>query len=95
MTALKANSDESEPVSNTEHEKCVRKQLTTSSGHSERCANPFCKAMIEPLPDGQWRRTRRRTCSDRCKMDVYALRRARDIKNRVGIVRFHDLLEQL
>ena len=50
--------------------------LTTSSGQSDACQNPFCKSVIEPLPDG-WRRTKRRYCSNRCKLDGYALRRAK------------------
>ena len=69
------------------------KSLTTSSGQFDACQNPFCKSVIEPLPDG-WRRTKRRYCSNRCKLDGYALRRAEALLNRVGIVRFHDLLDQ-
>ncbi len=38
--------------------------------------------------------TKRRYCSNRCKLDGYALRRAEALLNRVGIVRFHDLLDQ-
>jgi hypothetical protein len=30
----------------------------------------------------------------RCRLDVYVLKRAREIKNRVGIVRFHELLDE-
>ena len=26
--------------------------LTTSSGHSGECSNPFCNSIIEPLSDG-------------------------------------------
>ena len=69
------------------------KSLTTSSGQSDTCQNPFCKSVIEPLPDG-WRRTKRRYCSNRCKLDGYALRRAKALLNKVGIVRFHELLDQ-
>ena len=72
---------------------CAIKSLTTSSGQSDTCPNPFCKSIIEALPDG-WRRTKRRYCSNRCKLDGYALRRAEALLNRVGIVRFHDLLDQ-
>jgi len=72
---------------------CVLQSLTTSSGHSDACQNPFCKSVIEPLPDG-WRRTKRRYCSNRCKLDGYALRRAKALLNKVGIVRFHELLDQ-
>ena len=69
------------------------KSLTTSSEHSGACRKPFCKSVIEPLPDG-WRRTKRRYCSNRCKLDGYALRRAKALLNKVGIVRFHELLDQ-
>jgi hypothetical protein len=44
------------------------KSLTTSSGQSDACQNPFCKSIIEALPDG-WRRTKRRYCSNPCKLD--------------------------
>jgi hypothetical protein len=70
---------------------CEIKPLTTSSEHF--CRNPFCKARIEPLADG-WRRTKRLYCSGRCKVDGYALRRARALLNKVGILKFHDLLDQ-
>ena len=50
-------------------------------------------SIIEPLPDG-WRRTKRRYCSNRCKLDGYALRRAKALLNKVGIVRFHTLLDE-
>ena len=57
------------------------KSLTTSSGQSDACQNPFCKSVIEPLPDG-WRRTKRRYCSNRCKLDGYALRRVKALLNK-------------
>jgi hypothetical protein len=79
MDAQKARSFATEP-------------LTTRESHS-RCANPFCKAVIEPLEDGHWRRTRRRSCSDRCKMDCYVIRRAKEMLNKVEIVRFNAILE--
>jgi hypothetical protein len=63
------------------------KPLTTSSGHVERCSNPFCKSAIAPLADG-WRRTERRYCSDPCRMDGYVLRRARAMLDEVGIIEF-------
>ena len=69
------------------------KSLTTSSGQSDTCQNPFCKSVIEPLPDG-WRRTKRRYCSNRCKLDGYALRRVKALLNKVGIIEFHRLLDR-
>ena len=73
---------------------CVVQSLTTSSGHSGKCGNPFCNSIIEPLPEG-YRRTARRYCSNRCKIDGYALRRAKALLNKVGITRFHELLDRL
>ena len=64
--------------------------LTTSEGHSGRCQNPFCNSIIEPLPDGEWRRTERRYCCDRCKTDGYVLRRAKAMIDEVGIIEFFD-----
>jgi hypothetical protein len=69
--------------------------LTTSSGHSGKCQNPFCKTVIEPLPDGEWRRTERRYCSNRCKMDGYVLRRAKEMIGEVGIIEFNNLLGEI
>jgi len=73
---------------------CDSEPLTTSSVESDRCQNPFCKSIIEPLPDG-YRRTARRYCSDRCKLDGYALRRAKALLDKVGILRFHTLLDEI
>ena len=67
---------------------CVVQPLTTNSGQSDARQNPFRKSVIEPLPDG-WRRTKRRYCSNRCKLDGYALRRARALLNKVGSIEFH------
>ena len=73
---------------------CDNQSLTTSSGQSDRCGNPFCNSSIEPLPDG-YRRTARRYCSDQCKMDGYVLRKAKEMIDRVGIVKFNAILEGL
>ena len=74
---------------------CASVVVTTSTGHSRECANPFCKAVIEPLNGGRWRRTERRHCTDECKRDHQALVRARAVLNRVGIIRFHDLMDEI
>ena len=66
---------------------CAIKSLTTSSGQSDTCQKPFCKSIIEALPDG-WRMTKRRWC----KLDGYALRRAEALLNRVGPDAKSDLL---
>jgi hypothetical protein len=80
-------------MSKAEAQSCVIQSLTTSNGHSDKCGNPFCDSIIEPLPDG-WRRTARRYCSDRCKLDGYALRRVRLLVAKVGIVQFNNLLDE-
>jgi len=43
------------------------------------CGNPVCGNLIEPEEEGNWRRTPRKYCSDRCKMDGWAIRRACDL----------------
>jgi len=67
--------------------------LTTSNGQSGRCENPFCRSNIEPLPDGSWRRTKRRWCSDKCKVDGYVIKRAREMLEQVGAVEFFKILK--
>ena len=70
------------------------KSLTTSSGQSDTCQNPFCKSVIEPLPDG-YRRTARRYCSDRCKLDGYALTTGQGVaQQKLAIIEFHRLLDR-
>ena len=73
---------------------CVVQSLTTSSRQSGKCGNPFCESIIEPLPEG-YRRTERRYCSNPCKLDGYALRRVKALLNKVGIIRFHELLDRV
>lgn len=80
-------------MSSAELRSCDTKSLTTSSGQSGRCQNPFCKSSIEPLEDG-WRRTERLYCSNPCKMDGYVLRRAKAMLAEVGIITFHQRLEE-
>jgi hypothetical protein len=82
-------------MSHAEPTECANLVVTTSQGQSERCANPFSKAVIEPLPDGQYRRTRRRFCSDACKYDYHALRRVKVLLNRAGVIRFHTLVDEV
>ena len=66
-------------LSHGEPAECVNLVVTTSSGHSQRCANPFCNAGIKPMNHGRWRRTKRRFCSDACKYDYHALRRVKAV----------------
>ena len=46
---------------------------------SETCGNPVCSNLIELEEEGTWRRTPRKYCSDRCKMDGWAIKHARDL----------------
>jgi hypothetical protein len=62
--------------------------LTAKQSAFDRCANPFCNAAMEAKPGKKY-------CSDRCRMDAYALRRARELLNRVGIITFYGLLDQV
>ena len=66
--------------------------LTQSDGHSRGCANPFCNvSMGEISPQGK----HGRYCSDRCRLEVYALRVTKAMLEKVGIIEFHRLLEQV
>jgi hypothetical protein len=56
----------------------IDKALTTIKEHLQRCLNPFCEGGIDPVAE-RWRRTERRSCSDRCRMDGFILRRARSL----------------
>ena len=73
-------------------EKCARTALTHIKNDSRRCVNPFCNA---PMGEVSSQGKHRRYCSDRCRLDGYALRRAKALLNKVGIVRFHTLLEMV
>jgi hypothetical protein len=79
-------------MSSTVAQTCVRTALTQSNGHSQRCANPFCDVEVEiKSPRGK----HGRYCSDRCRLDGYALRRVKALLDQVGIIRFHALIDQL
>ena len=56
------------------------------------CQSPLCS--VEFKQTGMAMQPRR-YCCDQCKMDVHALRRAKALLVKVGIVRFHELLDQL
>jgi hypothetical protein len=60
--------------------------LTAKQSAFDRCANPFCNAAMEAKPGKKY-------CSDRCRMDAYALRRAKALLDKVGIVEFHRRLD--
>ena len=55
----------------------------------ERCSNLFC--------DGTARKSRKhgRYCSDKCWMDGYSLRRVKALLNKVGVMEFRRLLDEV
>ena len=69
---------------------CARTALTHIQNDSGRCANPFCDKQRESKPRGK----HGRYCSGRCRMDGYVLRRVKVLLDKVGIIRFHELLDQ-
>jgi hypothetical protein len=77
-------------MSSTEPRKCASTALTHIQNDSGRCANPFCDKQREIKPRGK----HGRYCCDQCRMDGYALRRAKALLNKVGIIEFHVLLDQ-
>ena len=95
IAALTQSDSQTEAITQAEPAACVNLVGTTSSGHSQRCGNPFCNADIEPLNRGHWRRTKRRFCSDHCKYNYHALKRVKAIVARVGIIEFYQLLNEV
>ena len=52
--------------------------------------NPFCDKQRKIKPRGKHGAIARR----RVGLDGYALRRVKELLNKVGIIRFHELLDQ-
>jgi hypothetical protein len=73
-------------MSSTDRDPCLKEALTLDGRPS--CASPFC--------DGRAKQIRKhgRYCSDHCRMDGYALRRAKALLNKVGTVEFRRLLDR-
>ncbi len=67
---------------------CASEPLTAEQHGFKPCDNPFCKAPTEA-------KSGKKFCSDHCRMDGYALRRARAMLDQVGIIQFHVLLDQV
>ena len=89
IAALTQSDSASEAITQAEPPICTSDALTLRNGHSERCANPLC--------NGTARKSRKhgRYCSDKCRMDGYALRRAKALLDQVGVIEFHRLLREL
>jgi len=73
-------------MSHQEAQSFTSAPLTDNGGHSERCGNPFCQNAMKA-------RTGKKFRGDRCRMDGYVLRRAKEMIDRVGIVKFNSILE--
>ena len=91
MTALTTTNAETEASTQADHTECARTALTHIQNGFERCGNPFCDRQREIKPRGK----HGRYCSAPCRMDGYALKRAKALLNRVGIIRFHELMDGL
>ena len=89
IAALTQSEHHNGAITEAEPPTCTSEALTLRNGNPERCSNPFC--------DGTARKLRKhgRYCSDKCRMDGYALRRARALLGKVGIVEFHRLLGEV
>jgi hypothetical protein len=90
MTALTTSSAETEAMTSADPRTCARTALTHVQNDFEWCTNPFCDKQREIKPRGK----HGRYCSPPCRMDGYALRRVKALLNKVGIIRFHELLDQ-
>ena len=90
MTALtQLNSAEIE-LAQADATTCARTALTQLNG--QRCGNPFCAG---PLNIKSPRGKHGRYCSAPCRMDGYALKRAKALLAKVGVIRFHELMDEL
>lgn len=78
-------------MSSAQPAKCVTTALTHIRIDSGRCANPFCDRQREIKPRGK----HGRYCSPKCRMDVWALKRAKALRNQVGVVDFFSKLESI
>ena len=86
---LTAKSARSGTATSAKAEKCTRTALTHTQSDFGRCASPFCDNQLKVKPRGK----HVRYCSADCRMDVYALRRAKALRIKVGIVKFFSILE--
>ena len=92
MTALTAAAAETEALTHSEPPAYAMTALTQLSWDSQRCGNPFCTG---PLNIKSPRGKHGRYCSDHCRMDGDALKRAKALLNRAGVIRFHELMDQV
>ena len=88
--ALTATITQTEPRTSAKGDECASERLTAIRNDSERCGNPFCVAPITIKAQKG-----KRYCYDQCRMDGYALRRAKALLAKVGTVRFHAVMDKL
>jgi hypothetical protein len=63
----------------------ILKQLQT-------CASPLCTEQFE---QSGMRINPRRYCSERCRQDVWILKRAKQMVDHVGVISFHVILDKV
>lgn len=61
----------------------------------EECTNPLCSNPIESGTGSSWRRTPKKFCSDECKTDVWALRKAANLLGALPADKRLEVLELL
>lgn len=77
----------SKGLTKAESRTCTNEPLTDECEHSQRCSNPFCKGPVKG-------RKGKRFCCDHCRMDGHVIRRAKQMKDQVGVVRFVLILDE-
>jgi hypothetical protein len=85
MSALTTTPAESLPVTSAEPGTYANDPLTS-------CGNLVCG---NSLPSKGQYGPAKRFCSQQCRNEVYALRRAKALLDRVGVVKFYSLLDQI
>ena len=58
----------------------------------EQCGSAVCSNLIDPETENQWRRTPRRFCSDKCKTDVWAIKRTRELLQALSVEKKKEFL---
>lgn len=64
----------------------MREGLTT-------CSSPLCDVQFEQT--GIMRLEPRKFCSAECRQDAWILRRAKALLDKVGIIKFHTILDEV
>jgi hypothetical protein len=59
----------------------------------DECSSPLCENQIESETGNSWRRTPKKFCSDECKTDVWALRKAANLLSSIPADKRLEVLE--